>query len=37
MINQAYNKEAFGHSVVFKWHKRFTHGTESLEDDEHTG
>jgi hypothetical protein len=33
MINQAYGKEALGRAV-FKWHKRFAQGRESLEDDE---
>jgi hypothetical protein len=37
MIKQAYGKEALGHSVVFKWHKCFAQGRDSLEDDEHTG
>lgn len=37
MIKQAYSKEALGHSAVFKWHKRFAQGRDSLEDDEHTG
>jgi hypothetical protein len=36
MIKQAYGKEALGHSAVFKWHKLFAQGRESLEDDEHT-
>jgi hypothetical protein len=26
-----------GRSAVFKWHKRFAQGRNSLEDDEHTG
>jgi hypothetical protein len=37
MIKQAYGKEALGHSAVFKWHKRFAQGTDSLEDAGHTG
>jgi hypothetical protein len=37
MIKQAYGKEALGHGVVFKWHKRFAQGRDSLEDDERTG
>jgi hypothetical protein len=36
MIKQAYGEEALCHSAVFKWHKRFAQGTDSLEDDEHT-
>jgi hypothetical protein len=36
MIKQAYSKEALHGSVLFKWHKRFAHGRDSLEDDEHT-
>jgi hypothetical protein len=36
MIKQAYGEEALGSSTVFKWHKRFTDGSDSLEDDEHT-
>jgi hypothetical protein len=37
MIKQAYSKEALGCSAMFKWHKRFAQGRDSLEDDEHTG
>jgi transposase len=37
MINQAYGEEALGRSAVFKWHKRFEEGRDSLEDDEHNG
>jgi hypothetical protein len=38
MINQAYSEEASGLSAVFKWHKRFAQGRDSLDDDdEHTG
>jgi hypothetical protein len=37
MIKQAYGEEALGRNVVFKWHKRFEEGKDSLEDDEHTG
>jgi hypothetical protein len=37
MIKQAYGEEALGHSVVFKWHKLFAQGRDSLEDEEHTG
>jgi hypothetical protein len=36
MIKQVYS-EALGRSAVFKWHKRFAQGRNSLEDDEHTG
>jgi hypothetical protein len=37
MIKQAYGEEALGRSAVFKWHKRFVEGRDSLEDDEHPG
>jgi hypothetical protein len=37
MIKQAYGKEALGHSAVFKWHKHFAQGKDSLEYDKHTG
>jgi histone-lysine N-methyltransferase SETMAR len=37
MINQAYGKETLVRSAVFKWHKRFAQGRDSLEDNEHTG
>jgi hypothetical protein len=37
MIKQAYGKEALGRSAMFKWHKRFAQGIDSLEDDESTG
>jgi hypothetical protein len=36
MVKQAYSKEALGRSAVFKWHKRFAQGRDSLEDHEHT-
>jgi hypothetical protein len=36
MIKQVYSEEALGCSAVFKWHKRFAQGIDSLEDDEHT-
>jgi hypothetical protein len=36
MIKQGYGEEALGCSAVFKWHKRFEQGRDSLEDDEHT-
>jgi hypothetical protein len=35
-IKHAYGEEALGRSAVFKWHKRFACGRDSLEDDEHT-
>jgi hypothetical protein len=37
MMKQAYSEEALGRSAVFKWHKCFAQGRDSLEDDEHTG
>jgi hypothetical protein len=37
MIKQAYDDKVLGHSAVFKWHKRFAQGRDSLEDGEHTG
>jgi hypothetical protein len=37
MIKQAYGKEALSHSAMFKWHKHFAQGRDSLKDDEHTG
>jgi hypothetical protein len=37
MIKQAYGEEALVRSAVFKWHKRFAQGRDSLENDEHTG
>jgi hypothetical protein len=37
MIKQAYGEEALGRSAVFKWHKRFAQGRDSLEYDERTG
>jgi hypothetical protein len=36
MMKQAYGEEALGRSTVFKWHKCFAQGRDSLEDDEHT-
>jgi hypothetical protein len=36
MIKQAYGEEALGRSAVFKWHKHFGQGRDSLED-ERTG
>jgi hypothetical protein len=33
---KAYGKEALGHSAVFKWHRRFAQGRDSLEDDKYT-
>jgi hypothetical protein len=35
MIKQVYGEEVLGRSAVFKWHKRFVQGRDSLEDDEH--
>jgi hypothetical protein len=35
-MKQAYSKKALGHSAVFKWHKCFAQGRDSLDDDEHT-
>jgi hypothetical protein len=37
MIKQAYGEEALGRSAVFKWHKCFAQGKDSLKDDEHAG
>jgi hypothetical protein len=37
MTKQAYNEEALGRSVVFKWHKYFERGRDRLEYGEHTG
>jgi hypothetical protein len=37
MIRQPYGEEVLGRSAVFKWHKRFAQGRDSLEGDEHTG
>jgi hypothetical protein len=37
MIKEAYSEEALCRSAVFKWHKCFAQGRDSLEDDEHTG
>jgi hypothetical protein len=36
MIKEVYGKEALGRSAVFRWHKHFAQGRESLEDDENT-
>jgi hypothetical protein len=36
MIKQAYGEEALDHIAVFKWHKCFAQGRDSLKDDEHT-
>jgi hypothetical protein len=35
-IKQACGKEALGCSAVFKWHKHFAQGRDSLQDDDHT-
>jgi hypothetical protein len=37
MIMQAYSEEALDHNAVFKCHKCFAQGRDSLEDDEYTG
>jgi hypothetical protein len=37
MTKQVYGKEALVRGAVFKWHKRFAQGRDSLEDDEHAG
>jgi hypothetical protein len=37
MNKQVYGKRALGRSAVFKWHKRFAQGRDSMEDGEHTG
>jgi hypothetical protein len=37
MIKQVYGEEALGRNAVFKRHKRFAQGRDSLEDEEHTG
>jgi hypothetical protein len=34
MTKQAYGEEALGSSAVFKWHKYFAYGRDSLEEDE---
>jgi hypothetical protein len=36
MIKQVYSEEALSCSAVFKWHKRFAQGRDSLEDEERT-
>jgi hypothetical protein len=36
MIKRAYSEEALGHSALFKWHKSFAQGRDSLEDNEYT-
>jgi hypothetical protein len=36
MIKQVYSEEALGCSAMFKKHKCFARGRDSLEDDEHT-
>jgi hypothetical protein len=33
MKKQAYGEESLGCSAVFKWHRRFALGRDSLEDD----
>jgi hypothetical protein len=36
MLKQVYGEEALDRSSVFQWHKRFTQGRDTLDDDEHT-
>jgi hypothetical protein len=35
MNKQAYGEEALGRSAMFKYHKRFAQGRDTLEDVEH--
>jgi hypothetical protein len=37
MNKQAHSEEALGRSSVFKWHKYFAQGRDSMEGDVHTG
>jgi hypothetical protein len=37
MMKQVHSEEALGHSAMFKWHKHFAQGRDSLEDDKQTG
>lgn len=37
MLKVVYGEEAMGRSAVFKWHKRFAEGRDSLDDDARTG
>jgi hypothetical protein len=37
VIKQAYSEEAIGCSAVFKWHKHFAQGRDTLETYEHIG
>jgi hypothetical protein len=37
MIKKAYSEEALGHNAVFKWHRYFAYGRDSLKDDKDTG
>jgi hypothetical protein len=36
MMKQVYGEGALDHNAVFKYHKHYAHGRDSLEDDEHT-
>ena len=37
MMQQVYSDDALSHSVVFRWHQRFSQGGDSLEDNERIG
>ena len=37
MMQQVYDDDALSHSVVFRWHRRFSQGRDSMEDDVRTG
>jgi hypothetical protein len=37
MLKSAYGEECLSRTSVFKWHKRFKEGRESLQDDEWKG
>ncbi|KAJ4442695.1 hypothetical protein ANN_04284 [Periplaneta americana] len=37
MMQQVYGEDALNRSVVFRWHRRFLQGRDSLEDDVRTG
>ncbi|KAJ4436457.1 hypothetical protein ANN_19090 [Periplaneta americana] len=37
MMQQVYGEDAVSRSVVFRWHRRFLQGRDSLEDDVRTG
>jgi hypothetical protein len=36
LIKLGYGEGTLGHSGVFKWHKGFAHGRDSLRDDKRT-